>query len=133
MFLLDTNVVSELRRPNPHWAVLRWIQDVPGEQLYLSAVTIGEIQAGIEITREQDPGKAIELEEWLDRLLAAYNILSVDAVAFRECGRLMHRQSDTLLQDAIIAAVAKVNGLTVVTRNVRGFERLGVEAVNPFV
>ena len=133
MFLLDTNVVSELRRLNPHRAVLRWIQDVPGEQLYLSAVTVGEIQAGIEITREQDSLKAVELEEWLERLLSAYNILPVDAAAFREWGKLMHRQSDTLLQDAMIAGVAIVHGLTVVTRNVRDFERLGVETINPFV
>ena len=132
MFLLDTNIVSELRRPNPHPAVLDWIRDVPSDRLYLSAVTIGEIQAGIEITREQDTAKANELEVWLDLVLAAYNILPVDAAAFREWGRLMHRQSDTLLQDAMIAAVASTRGLIVVTRNVRDFEQLGVELVNPF-
>ena len=119
MFLLDTNIVSELRRLNPHPAVLDWIRDVPSDRLYLSAVTIGEIQAGIEITREQDTAKANELEVWLDLVLAAYNILPVDAAAFREWGRLMHRQSDTLLQDAMIAAVASTHGLIVVTRNVR--------------
>ena len=106
---------------------------MPSDRLYLSAVTIGEIQAGIEITREQDTAKANELEVWLDLVLAAYNILSVDAAAFREWGRLMHRQSDTLLQDAMIAAVASTRGLIVVTRNVRDFERLGVETINPFV
>ena len=62
MYLLDTNVVSELRRPRPHGAVLDWIAGVPAEQLFVSAVTIGEIQAGIEITREQDEAKAEELE-----------------------------------------------------------------------
>ena len=132
MFLLDTNIVSELRRPNPHPSVLDWIRDVLSDRLYLSAVTIGEIQAGIEITREQDAAKASELEVWLDLVLAAYNILPVDAAAFREWGRLMHRQSDTLLQDAMIAAVASTRGLIVVTRNVRDFEQLGVELVNPF-
>ena len=66
MYLLDTHVVSELRRPRPSRAVLDWIEDVPADQLYLSAVTIGEIQAGIELTREQDPSKAEELEAWLD-------------------------------------------------------------------
>ena len=96
---------------------------MPSDRLYLSAVTIGEIQAGIEITREQDTAKANELEVWLDLVLAAYNILPVDAAAFREWGRLMHRQSDTLLQDAMIAAVASTHGLIVVTRNVRDFEQ----------
>ena len=60
MYLLDTNVVSELRRPRPHGEVLEWIAGVPAEQLYISAVTVGEIQAGIEITREQDEAKAAE-------------------------------------------------------------------------
>lgn len=132
MYLLDTNVVSELRRRNPNRKVLDWIQDVPAQQLYLSAVTIGEIQAGIEITRAQDESKAEELEAWLIQVLANHNILAVDAAAFREWAKLMHRQSDTLMQDALIAAVAAVHRLTVVTRNVRDFERLGVPTVDPF-
>ncbi len=132
MYLLDTNVVSELRRPSPNRSVMDWIRKVPAEQLYLSAVTIGEIQAGIEITREQDVPKARELEEWLGRLIESHNILPVDVAAFREWGKLMHRQSDTLLQDAMIAAVARVHGLIVVTRNTRDFETLGVDALNPF-
>ena len=65
VFLLDTNVVSELRRPRPQQAVIDWISDVPADQLFVSAVTVGEIQAGIEITREQDASKAAELEAWL--------------------------------------------------------------------
>ena len=132
MYLLDTNVVSELRRPRPHHAVLRWIADVPADQLYLSAVTIGEIQAGIEITREQDIAKAKELEAWLDMVLTSYSVLPMDAAAFREWARLMHRMSDTLIEDAMIAATAKVHKLTVVTRNVRDFSQLGVELQNPF-
>ena len=132
MYLLDTNVVSELRRNRPHQAVLYWIRDIPAEYLHLSAVTIGEIQAGIEITRAQDPAKADEIEEWLDRVLATYSVLSVDAAAFREWARLMHRKSDTLIQDAMIAAVAIVHRLTVVTRNVRDFEHFGVTILDPF-
>ena len=132
MYLLDTNVVSELRRPRPHRGVLTWFRATTDGELYLSAVTIGEIQAGIEMTREQDPAKATELDAWLGRMLETYDILPVDAAAFREWAGLMHRQSDTLFQDAMVAAVAIVNRLTVATRNVRDFERLGVEIVNPF-
>ena len=75
MYLLDTNVVSELRRPRPHGAVLEWIAGVPAEQLYISAVTVGQIHAGIEITRDQDEVKAEELESWLDKVLASYGVL----------------------------------------------------------
>ena len=132
MYLLDTNVVSELRRPRPHQGVVKWIQDLPAEQLHLSAVTIGEIQAGIEITRERDAAKAEELEAWLEQVLATYSVLAVDAAAFREWARLMHRRSDTLLQDALIAAVAIANRLTVVTRNVRDFNQLGAPVLDPF-
>ncbi|WP_419161609.1 type II toxin-antitoxin system VapC family toxin [Candidatus Palauibacter sp.] len=132
MYLLDTNVVSELRRPKPHGGVLAWFREIPEADLRLSAVTIGEIQAGIEITREQDPAKAVELETWLNGVLGTYDVLPVDAAAFREWARLMHRQSDTLFQDAMIGAVATVHRLTVATRNVRDFERLGVKTVNPF-
>ena len=133
MYLLDTNVVSELRRPIPHPSILHWIRGVSAEQLFLSAVTIGEIQAGIEITREQDAVKAGELEAWLNRVLATYQILPVDAAAFREWAKQMHRRSNTLIQDAMIAAVAMVHRLTLVTRNVRDFEHFGVQIVNPFV
>ena len=132
MFLLDTNVVSELRRPRPHRAVLDWIADVSAEQLFVSAVTVGEIQAGIETTREQDEAKAMELEAWLDRVLASHGVLPMDAPTFREWARLMHRQSDTITEDAMIAATAKINRLTVVTRNVRDFAQFGVALHNPF-
>ena len=132
MYLLDTNVVSELRRPRPHRAVVRWLADVPDDHVYLSVVTIGEIQAGIEITREQDAAKAAELETWLDLALASYNVLPMAAAAFREWARLLHRRSDTLFEDAMIAATAKVHDLTVATRNVRDFSYLGVTVHNPF-
>ena len=132
MYLLDTNVVSELRRPRPSPAVLEWIQRASADQLYLSAVTIGEIQAGIEVTREQDAPKAEHLEWWLDRLLLTHEVLAVDAPAFRIWAKLMHHQPDTLMQDALIAAVATVHRLTVVTRNTRDFQHFGIPTLNPF-
>ncbi len=132
MYLLDTNVVSELRKPRPHGAVVAWLQSVDDAHLFLSAVTLGEIQAGIELTREQDAAKAEELEAWLELVASAYNVLPMDANAFRRWARLMHRQSDTLYEDAMIAATAQAHGLTVVTRNVADFKALGVAVFNPF-
>lgn len=132
MFLLDTNVVSELRKPKPHGAVVAWIEPVQEAALFLSSVTIGEIQAGIEIIREQDEVKADELTAWLNQLAVAGNVLPLDGATFREWARLMHRRSDSLYEDAMIAATARVHGLTVVTRNVADFRPFAVPLLNPF-
>jgi predicted nucleic acid-binding protein len=132
MYLLDTNIVSELRKPKPHGAVLAWFEGLDDTQLHLSAVTIGEIQSGIEITREQDEAKASEIEAWLEMVAGSYNVLSMDAATFRAWAQWMHRRSDTVYEDAMIAATAKVHGLTVVTRNVADFKPFGVPLLNPF-
>lgn len=132
MYLLDTNVVSELRKPRPHGAVTAWLQSIADADLCLSAVTLGEIQSGIELTREQDADKAAEIEAWADLVANSYNILPMDGQTFRAWARLMHRQSDTLYEDAMIAATAIVHSLTVVTRNVADFSGFGVALFNPF-
>ena len=132
MYLLDTNVISELRRPRPHGAVIAWLTPIPDSDLHLSAVTLGEIQAGIELTREQDAAKAAEIEQWAARVAASYNVLPMDAETFRLWARLMHRSSNTLYEDAMIAATAKQHELTVVTRKAGDFASFGVEVFNPF-
>ncbi len=132
MFLLDTNVVSELRRKRPHGAVLAWLRSADEVDLHLSAVTIGELQAGLEITRAQDAAKAVELERWLSAVESQFAILPMDGRAFREWARLMRGRSDTLYEDAMIAATARVHGLTVVTRNTADFRLFDVPLINPF-
>ncbi|MFO1061831.1 MAG: PIN domain-containing protein [Dongiaceae bacterium] len=92
--MIDTNVVSELRRRKPHGAVLAWLRTTADSDLNLSAVTIGEIQAGIEIARDQDPLKAAEIEAWRDRVVESFSVLAVDAAAFRLSARLMRGRSD---------------------------------------
>jgi len=132
MFLLDNNVVSELRKNRPHGAVVAWRRSVPLHQLAVPAIVIAEIQNGIEITRRQDPAKASELESWLDGVMSYYTILPADGNIFREWARLMHGKSDDLSADAMIAATARVLRIIVVTRNVKDFKPFNVEVFNPF-
>ena len=132
MFLLDTNVVSELRRIRPHGAVTAWLWSLPTESVFISAVTAGEIETGIVRTRPRDEAKADELKTWLDEVVATFNVIPLDARTFRLWAEIMHRKSPTVFLDAMIAATAIVNGLTVATRNVRDFEQFGVEIFNPF-
>ena len=132
MYLLDTNVVSELRRPRPNPEVVHWVEGLAEDQMFLSAVTIGEIQAGIEMVRAGDREKADGLSAWLTDVIATHQVLPMDVPAFREWARLKHGKSATLIQDAMIAATAKVHGLTVATRNQRDFLALGIPSFNPF-
>jgi predicted nucleic acid-binding protein len=133
VYLLDTNVISELRRPRPHGAVVAWLRNVPDTDLHISAVTIGELQAGVEITRDRDSAKAAKIEAWLEQVAETYNILPMDSRTFRCWARLMHKRSDKLIEDAMIAATAEIFNLIVVTRNIRDFAQFGVRTLNPFV
>ncbi len=132
MYLLDTNVISELRKAKPHGGVTAWIAAAAPSTLFLSAVTIGEIQAGIELTRELDPIKASEIEDWVDDLARALPILPADSTVFRRWARITHRRTDHHLEDALIAATALERNLTVVTRNVADFKPFAVATINPF-
>jgi toxin FitB len=132
MYLLDTNVMSELRKNKPHGAVLAWLQTVNADKLFLSAVTIGEIQAGIENTRKQDAKKAQEIEAWLGQIIDSFGVLPMGGEEFRIWAQMMHARSDAIYEDAMIAATAKTNNLTVATRNTSDFKGLGVLLVNPF-
>lgn len=131
-YLLDTNVISELRKPKPHGGVLAWLRELRDEQIFLSAVTFGELQRGIERTRVQNRIKAEEIESWVERVAGSARILSMDPVCFREWARLMEGKQEHLLEDAMIAATARIHGLVVATRNDQGFAKLDVDLINPF-
>ena len=131
-YLLDTNVVSELRKPKPDGAVLAWFNELQETQLCLSVVTIGELQTGVELTRAQDPHKAAQIEAWIDLLEQSFQVLPMNALCFREWARLMSSWRDDLLEDAMIAATARVHDLVVATRNERDFTSLDVQISNPF-
>lgn len=132
MFLLDTNVIAELRKRKPHGAVLSWFTAVADKDIQIPAVAIGELQNGVELTRLQNPLKAAEIEDWIDRIINAFVVLPMDGNCFRETARLMSGKSDELIEDAMIAATARIHRLIVVTRNVKDFAKFGVRVFNPF-
>ena len=131
-FLLDTNVVSELRKRVPHGAVVSWLETLRVEQILISSATMGELQTGVELTRKQDPAKAREIESWLVSVEMSFVVVPMDSRCFREWSRLMNGKPDALRDDAMIAATARIHGLTVATRGEKDFRRLGVEIINPF-
>jgi toxin FitB len=132
-FLLDTNVVSELRKRVPHPAVLTWHRNHVGADAYLSVLVIGEIRQGIERVRPRDDGKAAELDQWLTGLLARYRdqVLPVTAEVAQEWGRLNARSRAPVV-DGLMVATAKVHRLTLVTRNTKDVLDTRVSIVNPF-
>ena len=125
-------MVSETRKHRPHGGVVAWLTTLRDEQILLSAVTLGELQAGIELTRPQDKEKARAIELWVDQLEDSHLVLPIDTACFREWGRLMHGKSNHLIEDAMIAATARIHDLIVATRNENDFKYFNVEVFNPF-
>ena len=131
-YLLDTNVISEIHKPRPHGAVVAWFGGLRDEQIRLSAVTLGELQDGIERTRRQDAAKARAIEAWVDELENSSTVLPMDGRCFRETTRMMVGKQEDLFYDVMIAATARLHRLTVATRNERDFKHLGIDVINPF-
>jgi toxin FitB len=132
-FVIDTNVVSELRKQRPHPRVDAWIRSVASADLYLSVLVVGEIVQGVERLRRRDPAQAVVYDRWLSDLREEHadRILPVDGAVADEWGRL--NVPDPLpVVDGVLAATAKVRGWTLVTRNVSDVERTGVRLLNPF-
>lgn len=132
IYLLDTNVISEVRKPKPHGAVVAWLESLSHEDIRIPAIAIAELQIGAERTRPQNPAKAIELERWIDQILATFAVLPMDGPMFRDWARLMAHKQNDLSADAMIAATARAHRLTVATRNVKDFTVFGVQVLNPF-
>ena len=131
--LVDTNVVSELRRPRSDANVRRWWASVEPAALFISALLVGESRRGIELMRRRDPVQAAMLQAWHDRLLQDFadRIIPITAEIADEWGRL--NVPDPLpIVDGLLAATARVMDLTLVTRNTADFERTGVRLLNPF-
>ena len=132
MFILDTNVVSELRRPRPHGAVVAWVSSLEPAHLNVAGVTVGEIQSGVGRTREQDPAKAAEIEGWFLDMMRWVTVLPMTSETFRIWAKYMHRKHARVSGDAMIAATAAEHGLTVATRHIGDFEQFPVPLLNPF-
>jgi hypothetical protein len=135
MFLLDTNVLSELRRRDrTHPKVAAWADAVPAFDLFLSAITILEIEAGTLMVARRDAKQGAALRRWIDeRVLPAFEgrILPVDVAVAQRCARL-HVPDPRAERDALIAATALLHRLTVATRNVADFGPMGVEVIDPW-
>ena len=132
MFLIDTDVMSALRRRERNPSIVRWVEGQRTTDLHISVMTVGEIERGITQQQRHNPAFARDLAVWLDRVLGWYGdrILPVDAATARRWGQLSAALGNDSA-DLLIAATALEHGLTVVTRNVRHFEPTGVSVLNP--
>ena len=132
-YLLDTNVVSEVRRQRPDPGVMQWFDSVRADQLYLSVMVVGEIRHGIERLARRDPGRASGFEKWLNDLQELYGnrVVPVTAAIAQVWGRL-NAGDPPPVADGLVAATALVHGWTFVTRNTADVVRTGVRLINPF-
>ena len=133
-YLLDTNVVSEVRRPRPDERVRAFLERAADADAYLSVLTIGELRKGAEAKRRIDPVSAERIDGWIARLEVQYSgqTLPVDKRTAEMWGRLMGERPRPIV-DTLIAATALVHGLTLVTRNTRDIADTGVTAINPWL
>jgi len=133
-YLVDTNVISELRKgKRADAAVRRWFADVEDEEIFLSVLTVGELRRGVEGIRRRDPDAAARLDSWLARVVETHRdrLVPVDRLAAEEWGR-MNVPDPTPVVDGLLAATAKATGMTLVTRNVADIENTGVDYLDPF-
>ena len=133
MYLLDTNVVSALRRPERNRSVSQWLLGQSPDDLYISVITVGEIEYGIARQRRTQPEFASRLEDWMESVRTSFSsrVLLFDEASARRWGNL-HAELGYTNSDLLIAAIALEHGLIVVTRNIRHFEPTGVRVLNPF-
>ena len=135
MYLLDTNVISELRKAKKaHRSVRTWAQGLPADSLYISAISILELEIGILLVERRDPRQGTILRAWMEGLLPTFTgrILAIDTAVAQRCAAL-HVPNPRSDRDALIAATALVHGMTVVTRNVTDFQPMSVAMVNPWL
>lgn len=132
-YLLDTNVISETRSRRAEQRVLTFLSSTSEAALYLSVLTLGELRRGCAAKRRTDPDTADELAVWVDGIESIYadRILDIDAAVARRWGELTAARSVPVV-DALLAATALVNGLTVATRNVRDFAAMDVPLIDPW-
>jgi predicted nucleic acid-binding protein len=132
-YLLDTNVVSELRKPQPDAGLQAWLDEVPSQLTFLSVLVLGELRQGIERLRPRDALQALALERWLYGVVDEFEdrVLAVDSIVAEAWGRL-NAGAGLPVVDGLLAATALVHGLTVVTRDTDPFERAGVPFVDPW-
>ena len=137
MYLLDTNVVSELRKASKGTAnpgVVAWAQAVPTSSLFISAITLMELELGVLLKERQDPAQGAVFRAWLDTHVVpafAGRVLPIDDRVAVKCAAL-HAANPKPARDSLIAATALVHGMTVVTRNIADFEPMGVPLLNPW-
>ena len=133
-YLIDTNVLSELRRKTPDEQVVNWVNSRPATSLYLSVLTLGELRKGIESLA--DAKRRLKLADWLETelpLFFAGRIISIDDGVAHRWGRLLAHAGRTLPAiDSLLGATAAHHGLTMVTRNSKDFANLGLEVLNPW-